>query len=302
MKRTMQWLFGMLCALAVAGAIAAPAKQKSYASPEEAVNDLVAALKSGKQDAMLVVLGRGAKSIISSGDAVGDKESRERFLTSYGEANKIEKPSDGMAVLSIGKDAWPFPIPVVKSADGWRFDAEVGKEELLNRRVGRNELFTMQAALAYVDAQREYYLANPQNAKLHQYAQKFVSTQGKRDGLYYPTKSGEPQSPLGPRYDAAKKAGYSKDAGSYHGYHYRILKSQGADAKGGAYDYMAKGAMIGGHALVAWPASYGNSGVMTFLVSHEGTLYEKDLGPATEAEVKKITRFNPDKTWKAVAK
>jgi hypothetical protein len=195
-----------------------------------------------------------------------------------------------------------MPIPVVKGKDGWRFDTQQGKEEVLNRRIGRNELSAVQAMLAYVDAQREYYLRNPQGDKLLHYAQKFGSAKGKRDGLYFPTKAGEPPSPLGPLYASAKAAGYTKAGNGmpspYHGYRYRILKRQGPDAPGGAYDYMAQGRMIGGFALVAWPASYGSSGVMTFLVNHEGVVYEKDLGPNTAAAAAKITRFNPDKSWK----
>jgi hypothetical protein len=279
-----------------------PASQKTYAAPEDAVKDLMAAVKAGDQKALLAILGPEAKPLLSSGDKVADRESGERFLKAYEEGNKLEKSGDAKAVLNVGKDNWPFPIPVVKEASGWRFDTNAGREELLNRRVGRNELDTMQAVLAYVDAQRDYYLRNPQKGKLLAYAQKFVSAQGKRDGLYYPVKEGEPQSPLGPLFAAAKAEGYAKGEGgkpaAYHGYHFRILKAQGADAPGGAYDYVAQGSMIGGHALVAWPATYGNSGVMTFLVSHQGVVYEKDFGPGTAAAVQKITKFNPDSTWK----
>jgi hypothetical protein len=280
---------------------AAAPKQKSYGTPEEAVKDLIAVLKANDSKALLAILGPEGKPIASSGDKVADRESGERFVRAYEEANKLEKSGDMKAVLSTGKDNWPFPIPVVKEAAGWRFDTKAGLEEILNRRIGRNELSVIQVALAYVDAQREYYLRNPQNAKLLQYAQKFASSQGKRDGLYWPTKAGEQQSPLGPLVAGAKAKGYSKGEGgkpgAYHGYHYRILKAQGPDAPGGAYDYVAKGSMIGGHALVAWPATYDNSGVMTFMVSHDGVVYEKDLGPQTSAAVQKITKFNPDKTW-----
>ena len=283
---------------------AAPAKQKSYASPEEAVKDLIAAVKAHDQKAMLAILGPEGKPIVSSGDKVTDRASGERFVKSYEEASKLEKSGDKV-VLATGKDAWPFPIPVVKDAAGWRFDTQAGKEEILNRRIGRNELSVMQVALAYVDAQREYYLRNPQKDKLLSYAPKFISTKGKRDGLYFETKEGEPQSPLGPAFDAAKARGVSKGEDgkpiAYYGYHYRILKAQGPDAPGGGYDYVAQGKMIGGHALVAWPATYGNSGVMTFLVNHDGVVYEKDLGPQTSAAVQKITKFNPDKTWKKAA-
>lgn len=295
-------LVSMLGAASIA--LAAETKQKSFATPEDAAKALVAAAKSGDMKAMLDILGPGSKAIVQSGDAVADRGGRERFVKSYEEANKLEKSGDAKAFLSTGKDDWPFPIPIVKGAAGWRFDAKQGREEILNRRIGRNELSAMQAMLAYVDAQREYYLSNPQRDKLLHYAQMIVSTPGKRDGLYFPTTAGERPSPLGPGFDRAKARGYErgKDAAGkpvpYHGYFYRILKRQGPDAPGGAYDYVAQGKMIGGFALVAYPASYGNSGVMTFIVNHEGVVYEKDLGPDTPQAVRKITRFNPDKSWK----
>jgi len=304
MKTFSRIFVALAFALSALGAQAAASKLKNYASAEEAFADLVAALKSGKPQATLAVLGAAAMPLLASGDKVADREGRDRFLKAYEEANKIEKPDESKAVLNVGKDAWPFPIPAVKDAAGWHFDANAGKEEILNRRIGRNELFTIQAMLAFGDAQRDYYRLNPQKAKLQQYAQKFTSAPGKRDGLYYPTKAGEPQSPLGPRYEAAVKEGYKKEGdgpGTYHGYKYRILKAQGADAPGGAFDYVARGAMIGGYALVAWPATYGNSGVMTFLMNQDGVVYEKDLGAATATEVQKIVRFNPDKTWHKAA-
>jgi len=280
---------------------AAEAKQKSFATPEEAAKELMAATKAHDTKALLAILGAEAKPLLSSGDKVMDQEGRARFVSSYEQANKLEKSGD-KAVLVTGKDGWPFPIPIVKSANGWRFDTTAGKEEVLNRRIGRNELSVIQVVQAYVDAQREYYLRNPQGDKLMQYAQKFASTQGKKDGLFWPTKAGEPASPLGPMVAGAKAAGYeqSKDGKPtpYYGYQYRILKAQGPDAPGGAYDYVARGKMIGGHALVAWPATYGNSGVMTFIINHDGVVYEKDLGPKTAEAAQKITKFNPDKSWK----
>jgi hypothetical protein len=282
-------------------ALAAEAKQKSFASPEEAVKALITAVKAHDTKALAVVLGAESRPLLSSGDKVMDQEGRVRFAASYDQANKLEKTAD-KAVLVTGKDGWPFPIPIVKAADGWRFDTKAGKEEVLNRRIGRNELSVIQVVQAYVDAQREYYLRNPQGDKLLQYAQKFASAQGKKDGLYFPVKAGEKPSPLGPLVVGARAEGYKQGKDGkptpYHGYHYRILKAQGPDAAGGAYDYVARGKMIGGHALVAWPASYGNSGVMTFIVNHDGVVYEKDLGPETAAEVKKVTKFNPDKSWK----
>ncbi|MBS1190501.1 MAG: hypothetical protein H6R10_2293 [Rhodocyclaceae bacterium] len=281
------------------------AKQRTYAAPEEAVKDFVAAMKAGDETALLSILGPEAKPLVSSGDKVADREGLERFVQSFEEANRLEKSGDGKVALVIGKDEWAFPIPIVKESAGWRFDTQAGSEEILNRRIGRNEISATQAMLAYVDAQRDYYLQNPQKSALLHYAQKFMSTPGKRDGLYYPTQAGEPPSPLGPLFASARAKGYVKaKAGqptAYYGYHYRILKAQGPDAPGGAYDYLANGEMIGGFALVAWPATYGNSGVMTFIVNHDGVVYEKDLGPETSAAVQKMETFNPDKSWKKTA-
>lgn len=292
---------GLLCIVAGSHAIAAE-RQRSFASPEEAVKAFVAAVRSHDLKAILNVLGPGSEELVDSGDAVSDKASRERFVKAFDESRRLVRLGDAKAVLNVGKDDWPFPAPIVKSGTGWRFDTNAGKEEILNRRIGRNELAVVQVLQAYVDAQREYYLRNPQREKLLQYAQKIASTQGKRDGLYYPTAADEKPSPLGPLVESARAVGYRKAKGGqptpYHGYYYRIVKGQGPDAPGGAYDYVAQGKMIGGFALVAWPASYGNSGVMTFIVSHAGVVYEKDLGPETAAIAPKVTRFNPDKTWK----
>lgn len=276
-------------------------KQKTYASPEAAAADLVAAAKAGDTKALLAVLGPGAGDYLKSGDPVADRRDREDFVAAYAAGYKLEPVDAQKVLLSVGKGNWSLPFPLVKSGDSWRFDAAAGREELLNRRIGRNETFAMQSMLAYVDAQREYYLANPQKDKLLQYAQRFISSKGKRDGLFYPTKAGESPSPMGPLFDSAQAQGYAGKAGKaapYHGYHYKILKRQGSTAAGGAYDYLAQGRMIGGHALLAWPAAYGNSGVMTFMVNHDGVVYEKDLGPGTSAAVSKLTAFNPDSTWK----
>src|SRR5262249_31594822 len=187
------------------------------------------------------------------------RQARERFVAAYTEANKISRPNESLALLLVGKDEWIMPIPIVKDAAGWHFDVAEGKEEILNRRIGRNELHAIQAVQAYVDAQKEYYLRNPQNDKLLQYAQKFVSGRGKRDGLYFTVKAGERASPLGPLFDRLPAGeGSAGKRMPYHGYYYRILSGQGPDAPGGAYSYLAQGRMIGGFALVAWPAAYGN--------------------------------------------
>jgi Protein of unknown function (DUF2950) len=303
MRSTIRCMLLAVALLGAGGALATDG-QKTFASPEDAAGALAAAASKGDLKAMQAILGAGSRALVQSGDAVADRRGRERFARAYDEAHRVELKGDAKAVLLVGKDEWPMPIPLVRAAAGWRFDVSQGKEEILNRRIGRNELSAIQAVLAYVDAQREYYLRNPQGGKLLRYAQRFGSSKGKRDGLYYPTKAGEPPSPLGPLYASAKAAGYTKkEKGDglptpFYGYRYRILTGQGPHAHGGAYSYLASGNMIGGFALVAWPAAYGNSGVMTFLVNHEGVVYEKDLGPDTAKAVGKITRFDPDGSWK----
>ncbi len=286
------------------GNACAATPQKTFASPDEAVNEFLAAVKAHDAKAVLAILGTGGKDIIYSGDPVADRANAERFLKAYGEAHKLEPSGDSKAILSVGKDDWPFPIPLVKTRTTWRFDTKQGADEILNRRIGRNELAVIQVVQAIADAQREYYSRNPANDKLLQYAQKFASSKGKKDGLYYPTKAGEQPSPLGQLVATAQAQGYKRDASGkpvpYFGYYYRILKGQGAAAPGGAYDYVVRGKMIGGFALVAYPARYANSGVMTFIVNHNGVVYEKDLGPGTAEIAVKMTKFNPDKTWKRV--
>jgi len=294
----------ILVTLRAGSVSAAGAHQQSFATPEEAVQAFVAALKAHNTQALLVVLGSNARPLIDSGDKVADRESSDRFLHSYDEANSLVKSGDDKAVLQVGKDDWPFPLPLVKSQDSWRFDTDAGKQEILDRRIGANELAAIQTCLAYVDAQGEYYQRDPDHDALLQYAQKFRSTPGKRDGLYWETKSGEEESPLGPLFAKATTAGYAMKGGAnpdpYHGYYYRILTAQGPNAAGGAYSYIAHGRMFGGFALVAYPAAWGKSGVMTFIVNHDGIVFQKDLGPKTAAVAKGMKTFNPDSTWTRV--
>jgi len=284
-------------------AVVASPRQRSFASPGEAVQALVKAVKAGDMDALAAILGPEGRPLISSGDAVADKQEREHFVRSYEQSNKLERPTETKAVLVIGQDQWPLPIPVVKEGEAWRFDTAAGKEEILNRRIGRNELSAMQVCLAYVDAQREYARVARESDGVLAYAMKFRSDEGKQNGLYWPTKEGEESSPLGVLVANARAEGYSRKASGgkptpYHGYFYRILTAQGTDAPGGAYDYVVKGKMIGGFALVAYPAQYGVSGVMTFIVNHEGVVYEKDLGTDTEKIALAMQTYNPDHTWK----
>jgi len=282
-------------------AIGAAARQQSFPSPEEGGRALMEAAKHDDIANLLQVLGPEAQSFISTGDPVSDRASRARFVQAYEEVHTLVPVGDTKAIVQIGKDAWPFPIPLVKDNTRWRFDAKEGKEEILNRRIGGNELDVIQVCLAYVDAQREYSLRNPQHVALPHYAAKFMSTQGKRDGLYWATTTDEPPSPLGLLVAQARREGYNPTAGKaipYHGYYYKMLTGQGSSAPGGAYDYGVRGQMMGGFALVAYPAQYGSSGIMTFIVNHDGVVYQKDFGTNTTALAQSMTKFNPDETWK----
>ena len=301
-------LAGMLAAAALTGAPAARAagSQRYFTTPEEGVSDLVAALRAHDQKALLAILGPDGRPLVDSGDAVADRAAAERFVQSYDEAHSVVKSDDGRkASLDTGTNAWPFPIPLAKDTKGWRFDTHAGKEEILSRRIGRNELAAIEVCRAYVDAQREYYGRNPQGDPLLQYAQKVASAPGKHDGLYWETRDGEEASPLGPLIASARGEGYSR-AGSgrrpapYHGYYYKILTAQGAHAPGGDYSYLAHGKMIGGFALVAYPAEWDNSGIMTFMVNQDGVVFQKDLGPKTAVLARAMTKYDPDDTWIAV--
>jgi hypothetical protein len=282
--------------------VAAPETRAHFASPEAAATALVDAAQASDEKKMLGILGPDARSLISSGDKVADRHSRERFVRAYEDAHQLIEAGAGKVVVHVGKDGWPLPIPLVRDAAGWWFDTAAGKEEILRRRIGRNELNAIQVCLAYVDAQREYYVSDPDNDKLLQYAQRFRSRPGKRDGLYWDVQPGGPPSPLGALVARAEEAGYptrrtGRGPSPYWGYYYHILKMQGPHARGGAYDYVVRGHMIGGFALVAYPAGWGSSGIMTFIVNHEGIFYQKDLGPGTKAIAQAMTTFDPDDSW-----
>jgi hypothetical protein len=285
---------------------ATPAKQISFASPEEAVKAAVAAAKRDDNKELISIFGPGAKDLISSGDAVADKQRRERFLAAYNEKNRIAQEGEHSVVM-VGKDDWPFPIPLVKKADGWVFDTQKGREEILNRRIGQNEINAIQVTLAYMDAQREYARKDRDGDGILEYARRFRSESGKKNGLYWEAKSGEEQSPLGSFFAQAQKGGYApqgsgggQTAAPYHGYFYKILEGQGKNATGGAYNYVVKGNMIGGFALVAYPAEHGNSGVMTFIINHDGKVFQKDLGKNTATVASAMKEYNPDSTWSEV--
>lgn len=282
-------------------ATAKAAQQATYSTAEEAAAALADAVRNQDPKAVLTVVGPRSESWIFSGDRVSDLADWKHFLELYDAKHAIVADGDAKATLTVGDDPWPFPAPLVLKSNRWQFDPEAGREEVLKRRIGHNELDTIQTLLAIVDAQREYAAGDSDRDGLHDYAQRFMSSPGKRDGLFWPAPEGEPQSPLGPLIAAATAKGYvaSGDAPRpYHGYLFRMLTAQGPDAPGGSYDYLVRGKLIGGFAVIAWPAKYDNSGIMTFVVNHDGVVYQKDLGDTTATRATKITRFNPDKTWK----
>ena len=300
-------VFAAATALSASGASAATAKAqpKTFASPEEAVKAMVDAMKAVDKAESSAIFGPGSESLISSGDDVEDKATRERFLKNYEEKNSLEKKGDDEVLLQVGKDDWPFPIPLRRKGSAWSFDTKAGKEEFLNRRIGRNELNTIDVLEAYVVAQREYAKKDWDGDGVYPYAQKIASTPGKKDGLFWEAREGEEASPFGPLSARAAQEGYTRKTKSekpspYFGYHFKILKAQGKHAPGGAYDYVVKGNMIFGFGLVAYPAKYGSSGIMTFIVNQEGVVYQKDLGKGTAKAAKAIKRYDPDPTWKKV--
>jgi hypothetical protein len=288
-------------AAAILCVVASPARaQQVFQSPDEAAAALATAVKSGVKTDMLKVFGPDGEDIISSGDDVSDAGYREKFTTAYDAKHAISMEGDKKAVLMLGPRDYPFPVPLVHGKTGWEFDTEAGRQEVLFRRIGHNELDAMQTSLAYVDAQNEY-ADKDRGAGPGVYAQKMVSSPGHKDGLYWPADGDE--SPFGELAAGASAEGYKVGAGPqpYHGYYYRILTKQGPHAPGGELDYVVNGKMIGGFGLVAYPAEYGNSGVMTFMVNHAGTVYQKNLGPNTDELAKRINAFDPDKSWTKVS-
>ena len=273
--------------------------QKRFESLGDAVNAFVAAVRAADRRALVEILGPRGRPLVWSGDDIADRAAFQRFTAAYDRAHRFEG-TGGRVVLYVGDDDFPFPIPLVPDGPHWVWDTDAGDDELLSRRIGQNELSVIQVCLAYVDAQVEYY---SRGRGLLEYAQRLASRKGQRDGLYWEMRPGEPESPLGPLVARARAAGYRLPPLGrpvpYHGYFYRILFAQGPDAPGGAYEYVVRGHMIGGFALIAYPASYGVSGIMTFVVNQDGIVYQKDLGPKTAQIANAMTTYNPDTTWVA---
>jgi hypothetical protein len=267
--------------------------QKTFPSAEAAADALVDAVARNDSKELRTVLGENWKRFIPTEGV--DQDDVDAFLAAWKTSHSLEPDADNRVHLAVGPDKWTLPIPIVKKGDAWSFDVKAGAEEIRTRRIGRNELSAMQAALAYYDAQKDYALSDRNRDGVLEYAQKLVSSPGTHDGLYWPTKPGEAESPLGPVF------GNDRPGSDYHGYYFKIIKGQGKHAPGGAYDYRIKGRMTSGFALVAWPVKYGDSGVMTFVVSHAGQVYEKNLGPNTDAAAHAMTLFNPDSSWRKVS-
>lgn len=290
---------------AASGALSAQqaGKQKTFVSSEKAAQVLFEAVKAGDKKTLSAMFGPEAVSWLSSGDAVRDAADREWFIRAYETKNFLKKEDADRCILHVGNDDWPFPFPLIKKGHAWFFDAAAGREELLNRRIGRNELRVLETMEAYVVAQREYASKDRTGSGVHAYAQKFMSTPGKKDGLYWPVTNGEEESPLGPLVAMAAREGYggkTRKPAPYQGYYFTVLTAQGMHAPGGAYEYAVKGNMILGFGLLAYPARYGSSGIMTFIVNQQGVVYEKDLGRKTAAIAAAMRIYDPDKTWRKV--
>jgi Protein of unknown function (DUF2950) len=287
-------------------AAAAPApRQQYFATPDVALEALIAADRVHSQSRLLAILGVEGAPLIRSGDPVADRSGEDRFVAAFDDAHKIELDGQDKAVVIVGKEDWPLPIPLIRETNGWRFDTGAGKEEILNRRIGRNELKVIEVCREYVQAQREY--AATKAGGRREYARLFKSNPGRHDGLYWPAKPGDPESPFGPLVAEARAVGYAphSDAASrttshpFHGYYFRILTAQGAHAAGGARNYLIGGHMTGGFALIAYPATYGDSGIMTFIVNQSGIVFEKNLGAQTSSIAAHIMEFDPDLSWRA---
>jgi hypothetical protein len=305
MRRSGWWMSATLALLAVVlagAAFAQEAGEKTFANPQDASTALYDAAKSGDKAAIESVLGASSEGIISSGDAVLDQKNVDDFVRRYEQMNRWGKEVNGDQTLFLGVENWPFPVPLKKDTGGqWYFDTKAGIEEVLYRRIGNNEFAAIRVCGVLADGQMDYFDGLHDGSTVHQYAQKLISDPGKQNGLYWKAAEGEPDSPIGPLIAYANGEGYKDKDAAFHGYFFRVLNSRGPKAPGGSKNYIVNGAMTGGFAFLAYPATYRNSGVMTFLVDSQGVIYEKDLGPKTADTAAAITSFNADSTWRKVS-
>ena len=295
--------FATFATCAVNLALAQQPRQKTFSACEEASSALFAAVQKDDRPALLEILGPAATEIISSGNEAEDQSNRQQFVEKYQEMHRLVREKDGTTILYVGAENWPTPIPLVQKGNRWYFDTVAGRNEILVRRIGKNELDTVTVCRELVDAQNEYHSEQRDGEGVKQYAPRFRSDDGKHNGLYWKISDGESASPVGPLLTLASGEDYAKETTQprpFHGYYYRILTSQGKHAPGGAKNYLVHGKMTGGFAFVAYPAEYRSSGVMTFIVNQDGIVYQKDLGPGTAVLAKTISQYAPDATWKKV--
>lgn len=284
-------------------AATAPASQQTFATPEEAANALFTATQKHDASALQAIFGSDSERLLSSGDQYADAAQETRFADAYAKKHTLVSQGQDRTVIQVGDDGWPLPIPIVETDGRWHFDTQAGDEEIIDRRIGGNELAAIRTLLASVDAQHDFFDLMKQKTGTGYYADRFISTPGHQDGLYWPAGAGQPDSPLEPLIEAAQDAGYPGELVSgkqypYQGYYFRILRAQGPEAPGGEKTYAGPGAhLTGGFAMIAWPASYGASGIMSFEVNQDGTVFQKDLGPETARRAAAITRFDPDLSW-----
>jgi hypothetical protein len=293
-----------LAALAPVRAAEAAAR-RTFPTPEDAVRALAETVKAGDLAGLVALFGPEGQELVDTSDPATGRRNREVFVAAIAEGWRLEDAGPDRKELVLGNEAWPFPVPLVRGAALWSFDAAAGREEILNRRIGRNELAVIRILGDYVAAQRAYAATGHDGKPAGLYARRFGSDPGRQNGLYWPARRGEPRSPLGVLIAKASEEGYRRGPeeqgpSPFHGYYFRILEGQGKSAKGGAAEYVEGGEMSGGFGLVAWPVHYGASGIMTFVVNHEGVAHEKDIGPETASLAKAITRYDPDASWRPV--
>ena len=297
---------GAMAGLAlVIGAHAAAPAQQTYASSEDAVAALIAAARAHDTAALRAVLGPGSEALVSSGDRYADEEALRRFVASYDAGHVLVPEGPDRAALAIGSNDWEFPIPIVRQEARWHFDSREGAQEIVDRRIGRNEIAAIRVSLAFVDAQNDYFERKKQETGSGEYARRLLSTPGRHDGLYWPGSDGEDESPLAPLVAQAQDEGYPGQLVNgklvpYQGYNFRTLYAQGSEAPSGAKQYVRNGRMTDGFALIAWPASYASSGIMSFIVNQDGIVFQKDLGPETARVAASITQFDSDPSWARV--
>ncbi len=307
MNKPVRFILPFAAVLACAApAFAASMAQTQFATPQSAVDALISAVQKQDKPALLAIFGKGGEEIISSGDPVADEDAARAFAAAYAQGHSLEPQKDGSEVLTLGKDDWPFPIPLEQVDGKWQFNTGAGLDQLLDRRIGRDELLTIKTMLAAAEAEQDYFNRVERGTGTGAYADRLASTPGTEDGLYWPAAPGKPASPMGPLVESAQAEGYpgavqpGGEQMPYHGYYYGFLKGQGPDAPGGAKAYTQNGRLAGGFGIIAWPARYGNSGIMTFIINQDGVVFQKDLGPDTAKLAGEMSLFNPDESWARV--